>query len=104
MLFRIAFMCEQKDVGAVYARLTGLKLSNVEPPTPVQVVSDAPATDLISLEGRNQITSQEIIKMLVAGGRSKRSYSYIITKLLKAGAIKKTKKTGIFTVTQGVSK
>jgi hypothetical protein len=98
MLFRIAFMVEQKDVGSAYARLAGLKIFNVEPPMPVQQVANGTMEDLISLEGRSQLNSLDVRKALVAGGRSAKSTGSVLYALTKKGLIKKTKTRGVYTV------
>lgn len=101
MLFRIAFMVDQKDVGAAYARLAGLKIFNVEPPTPVKVEANGtgkPLEELISLEGRSQLHSLDVRRALTAAGRSSKSTGSVLYALMSKGLIKKTKKRGVYTV------
>ena len=99
MLFRVAFMVEQKDVGNVYARLAGLKLFRVEAPEPVVVENGtAKMNGIVSLEGRTQITAKEISSALVAAGRSARSTGYVVKSLISSGKIKTSKKRGVYTV------
>ena len=101
MLFRIAFMVEQKDVGTVYARIAGLKVFNVEPPSPVTIPSDKSVYDLINLKGKKEISTEEIKKMLADGGRSPKSLGYILTKLKKDKLVKPGKDRGVYTVLDG---
>lgn len=98
MLFRIAFMVDKKDVGECYARLTGLKLHNVEAPQEVVFADDRPAETILDLSGRKQIAVREVAAALKSAGKSPGSATYHITKWKNAGLVKPTKERGVYDV------
>ena len=87
MLFRIAFMVDEKKLGLVLGFLSG-KVVNMEPPAPVRTVDDRPFLDLIDLRGRSQITTKEIAVMLKEAGRSAASNNYAAKQLVQAGVLR----------------
>ncbi len=98
MMFRIAFMVDEKDVGTVYSRLDGVKLYEVEPPQKVKPADDRPYTELVDLAGRKTITSKEVKDAIVAAGRKPTAITYALSQMVEYGLIRSTGKRGVYNV------
>lgn len=101
MLFRIAFMVDEKRLGATLAAVHKLKVVNMEPPSPVTMVDDRPYTELVDFKGRKKISVKEVQAQIVAAGRKPSAISYALRFLVEAGVLRATSKRGIYDVVRG---
>lgn len=98
MLFRIAFMVEEKRLGQTLAALHQLKVVNLETPAPVVVADDRPYTELLNFGDRKTILRAEIIEMMRSIGKSPTAVDYAIKQLTEAGVLKLSSKRGQYNV------
>lgn len=98
MLFRIAFMVEEKRLGQTLASLHKLKVVNLETPAPVVIADDRPYHELIDLTGRKKVTTAEIKEALVNAGRPATVVSYAIKQMVNAGKLRPNGERGAYLV------